>query len=493
MIFHRQNWLRTLVCACCLILAGDLANAMEPPGAPLVLTGVRGKLQVLTLSQQGQILAAAGKDKNDAGQPVIRVWDLTNGKQIATLPTESQSIRALAFHRSNLDLAIGDDQGFCRTYRISPTRESLPGKSRQISKSPITFVAYEKSEPALIIGSDRYRIWDFDNDQIVADQPAHDGAGVVQGCHLIDYTFIASCGGKQAGTIHPGTLKPMKTIGPLPYAPLCVAMNLQKNFAAVGLSDGSFELWKPVPGYEHGRIDAHRGAVTALAFPKDDIVVSAGQDGLIQFWDPVSGKLQHSIKAFPKPVVAMVASRIGPRLVATDGETIKFWYLGLPETQPQWTNGKPPAKIHLNTLANWTINRGEWKQEQGRLIGSKDSQIVYKLTLPNDLTFRFKMCVRGDTRPRIRFGSFFVGDDTPARALFLHGTKASGEKYPHERDKEIAVEVRISGEDAVLKIDNKEVARAHPKALEERTLTLEGGGRKSTGTTEFYDLELIYD
>lgn len=94
---------------------------------------------------------------------------------------------------------------------------------------------------------------------------------------------------------------------------------------------------------------------------------------------------------------------------------------------------------------------------------------------------------------RIRFGSFFVGDDTPQRVLFLHGTKATGEKYAHEREKEVALEVRIRDGEARLRIDGNDVATANPKGLEERTLTLEGGGRQSTDSTEFYDLQLSYD
>ena len=223
---------------------------------------------------------------------------------------------------------------------------------------------------------------------------------------------------------------------------------------------------------------AHKGPVCAVTLIDDEKIMTAGGDGLIKIGSINDGKLLQTINAFDRPILELNLTRPGPRLVATDGNTLKYWYHGPPENRPQMKSTRqPPAREHLNALQNWKETRGEWQASKRKLIGPQDSRMEYEVPLPNDFTFRCKCKVIGDARPRIRFGNFLVGDDSKNRVLFMHGLKAEGKPFEHQRNQQTALEVRIRGDVAQLLVNGKLTAtglRVWPKFL--AGLSFCGGG-----------------
>ena len=69
--------------------------------------------------------------------------------------------------------------------------------------------------------------------------------------------------------------------------------------------------------------NSHNGTVKSVVWVGENTGVSAGEDGLIKWWDLRSHKLTTSI-TFPNPITSMELSAQTHRLVVTSGKTVAF-------------------------------------------------------------------------------------------------------------------------------------------------------------------------
>lgn len=270
-------------------------------------------------------------------------------------------------------------------------------------------------------------------------------------------------------------------------------------------------LWNPEPGQAVQRFPTAANLQNAgmqpgsVGFLADGQVVAATQGKNIGLWK-ISGEPIRTLAGHNEVVRKIDISQDGELLVSAGGNTMRIWKVkdvlqgvkpsapgkttATPAVKPAQTRAKPAALV-LNDLKKWEIVRGDWKQANGRIIGAGDSRIDFSQTYPNDFTFRCKLLVNGPTNPRIRFGSFHFGYEGRNPQFFLHGPKASGQPMPFEYGKVYAIQVRVQGSQATLWIDGKEIARSNPAAKEDRFISLEGGGRQSQSSAEFFEMELV--
>jgi len=98
---------------------------------------------------------------------------------------------------------------------------------------------------------------------------------------------------------------------------------------------------------EHGT-SAHEGTVKSVVWVGEHTGVSAGEDGLLKWWDLRSHQLTTSV-TFPNPITSMELSAQTRRLVVTSGKTVAF-IPALPTGAPAHTLSLPyspsSASVH---------------------------------------------------------------------------------------------------------------------------------------------------
>ena len=117
---------------------------------------------------------------------------------------------------------------------------------------------------------------------------------------------------------------------------------------AVGRGDGTVELLNVGSG-DSTAWQAHAGAVTCLAFhAKDNVLATAGEDGVIRLWDAVSGEKRGECKGHAKKVHALTFHPDKDQLLSgsQDGSAI-LWDVAerkkLFEVVPARRSGRDPA------------------------------------------------------------------------------------------------------------------------------------------------------
>lgn len=229
--------------------------------------------------------------------------------------------------------------------------------------------------------------------------------------------------------------------------------------------------------------------VREITISPDGQELAAAGDNFVRIWDIETGTENTTLRGHTEFVFAISYSSDGSKLASgSSDKTVKLWYRS--GSPPQPSAPTPPPIPELHQEENWEVNKGMWSFEKDRIIGQGESRIEYKKPFANDFTFRCTMVVREGIRARIRFGSFHFGNEGFKKQLYLHGPKATGDRFLYKHGQEIDVEVTVKGDLATLKLDGQEVARSHPKTVDDRTLTLEAGDGFSKGKVEFRNLEL---
>ncbi|MFF3918444.1 WD40 repeat domain-containing protein [Streptomyces sp. NPDC001852] len=94
-------------------------------------------------------------------------------------------------------------------------------------------------------------------------------------------------------------------------------------------SDGKVQLWDPVTGRSRGVVmTGHTGPLTVMAFsPDGTLLASAGSDGKVQLWDPVTGRSRGVVMTdHTGPLTAMAFSPDGRLLASGGGDaTVRLW------------------------------------------------------------------------------------------------------------------------------------------------------------------------
>ncbi len=77
---------------------------------------------------------------------------------------------------------------------------------------------------------------------------------------------------------------------------------------------------------ESTSLRGHTGLVSSIAFaPDGKLLASAGQDGLVKFWDVATGQERTTFREHAKDVEAIAFTPDGNTLAAGSGKTVKLW------------------------------------------------------------------------------------------------------------------------------------------------------------------------
>jgi WD40 repeat protein/serine/threonine protein kinase len=250
----------------------------------------------VTYSPDGQCLAAAGSDSKMEGPmvkrtPLVRIWHVSTGQEIATLRAQAEVISSVAFSPDSQLLATGSTvDGTVALWDAATGRKirSLPGRSLQVRN-----VAFSPDGKTLAsAGGSRdmnsipgeVELWDLATGKCRAILRGHTGG-------------INSLAFSRDGRL------------------------------ASGSGDGTVRVWDPATGRELALLTGHTSYVRSVAFsPDGQYLASGSSDTTVIVWAMARDAQAQTFRGHTREVVSVAFSPDSQRLASVDEENhIKVW------------------------------------------------------------------------------------------------------------------------------------------------------------------------
>jgi WD40 repeat protein len=241
--------------------------------------------QRVIVSPDGEWIASTGYDQ------VVRIWDSVSGVQMLEIPLDSNG-SAISFSPDSTRLIAADEDGNVSIWDIS----SLQARTAYIEFTE--FIREAKFTPSgefLIVNADDFNVWKIPADQVEDFRTGTEGE-VIATTESLTYDTAISPDSQWAAVVEYDSEDPQRNRGTL-----------------IGIDGGDqFPL-------------EHEGEVTAVSFTSDSsMVVTAGVDGLMWFWDVQNSERQFSLDATEK-IYSMTTSPSAPLVVAGLNGKTKVW------------------------------------------------------------------------------------------------------------------------------------------------------------------------
>jgi WD40 repeat protein len=243
-------------------------------------------VQRVKVSPDGQWIASSGYDR------VVRIWDAASGSQMLEFPLAANG-SALSFNRDGTRVVAADEDGNLSIWDIS----SL--------SSRVGFIAFPEfvhearltaSGEYLVVNTDDYNVWRIPTEQISQFKDGTQGE-VVFTASSLTYGMAISPDSRWLAAVEYDS------------------ENVENNRGVLVSLDGATQF--PLP---------HGGDVTGVAFDQDNkYTLTAGLNGLISFWDVISGEKQPFDLNHSEPVHSLVTSPQGSLVAAGVHHRTRIW------------------------------------------------------------------------------------------------------------------------------------------------------------------------
>ena len=242
----------------------------------------------IALSPDGTLLAS-GSGAVAAGEftkteNVIKIWNVSDGRQILTLTGHTAVVATVAFSPDGKILASGSGDATVKLWDVASGRE-LRTFSGQ--KGPVATVAFSPDGKTLAAGS-------FDN--------------------TIKLWDIVS--GRELRTLA-GHNKGVKAI----------AFSPDGHLLASGGGEAAIKLWDPAHGRALRTLTGHTDEITSLAFSPDGRTLASGSvDKTVKLWEVPSGRNLHTLTGHLGPVASVAFSPDGKTFASGSADdTTELW------------------------------------------------------------------------------------------------------------------------------------------------------------------------
>ncbi|MEF3272900.1 MAG: serine/threonine protein kinase [Chloroflexus sp.] len=290
----------------------------------MTFTGHTGDVSALAFSPDGTILASGSQD-----DPVVRLWDVRNGRELAQLVGHEDWIRSLAFSSDGRLLASGSADRTVRIWDVTQ-RETvmiLRGHSDLLGN-----VAFSPDGRRLASASrdGTARLWDLTSGRQINtfrfDAPVDpnsntpfwltgiafspDGRQIAVGCINGNVYLLDAANGSVQHELrgHDGWV----VIRGVAYSP-------DGRLLASASLDGSVRLWNPANGAERGVLRQRGLRLLGLSWRPDGerILASSDMGGNLIVWDVTSAEVVQSFQITQGVVTNVRYNAEGTRLIAS--------------------------------------------------------------------------------------------------------------------------------------------------------------------------------
>jgi pleiotropic regulator 1 len=262
----------------------------------LTLTGHINTVRGLAVSPRHPYLFSCGEDKQ------IKCWDLEYNKVIRQYHGHLSAVYCLALHPTIDVMITGGRDMTARVWDMRTKQNVFVLGGHQ---NTVCAVAAQGADPQVITGShdSTIRLWDLSTGKTAATLTNHKKSVRALVLHPSEFSF---CSGA------PDNLK----------------------------------VWKCPDGNFLRNISGHNAIINTLAVNQDDVLVSAADNGTMQFWDWKTGYCFQNYTTTPQPgsldseagIYALMFDHTGSRLFACEADkTIKVYKEdeeATPETHP---------------------------------------------------------------------------------------------------------------------------------------------------------------
>jgi hypothetical protein len=144
----------------------------------------------------------------------------------------------------------------------------------------------------------------------------------------------------------------------------------------------------------------------------------------------------------------------------------------------------------LNDMSHWHVAAGNWRSENGRIVGSDDCVLVFNHHLPDDFVLELTINVIEGMRPRVHLPGFHVGNEGYSKTISLFDVDdAVGHDFPYDNKQTMRLRI-VAGDNVQLYINGALVKEGKRRAARAGDLRISGGDFWSRGTTAFSDFTL---
>jgi WD40 repeat protein len=289
----------------------DLAPEDDAPAKPAAWC--------VAFSPDGKRLASGGEEK------VVRLWDVSERKEIQALNDHTGAIRGVCFSPDGLFLASGDDDGVVRLW---DARTGRPIRSLEGHDGRVNGVCFSPDGRRLAsAGADRtVRLWDVATGKPHLTVRGH-SAAVLCVCFSPDGLRLASGGGDQVVRLWDArTGQQLSSFRGHSFGVSSVSFRPDGQFLASGGWDGTVRLWDCRGADDGIALAGLAGKINHACFTPDRRKVVGGcADKTVRVWEAETGRLLHTLKGHAKEILRVCVSADGTRLASTDEREIKVW------------------------------------------------------------------------------------------------------------------------------------------------------------------------
>lgn len=321
------------------------------------------RIDILTFSPDGQLLAIATMPDQYSRDYGIRLWDIAAGQERGRWYRHSQTVSAMAFSPDGKFLATAASD---QTLRLMDVASGI--EVRRIEMSPYGFAVDVSADGNLLAvsgGTDRVRLFDL-------------SAGAEIGIFQID-----------SGTIFKTKFSPdgklLITTGTTSYSNLLVwdiaERQLRHSLSLIGYtiicewsrnsqliatySDNEYgsinfvELWDVATGKRVQTFYGHSGYIGCIAFSPDSLqLATCSADHTVRIWDCGSGQVLQTLPAPGHIPSELAFSPDGRQLAAVHGDELVLWDVQTGEKNRALPLSKDAAATlafhqHGETLGAW--------------------------------------------------------------------------------------------------------------------------------------------
>lgn len=282
--------------------AADIPAATDFADENVGVAGQGGQVQSLTVTPDGTLLISGGY------QDVVRLWLLSSGQQLGTLP--ATNVLTMATTRNGNLLITGDMSGNINLWRL---RSRAPGgESRHIAAEPVGNYVAARSGRNMLLGR-----------KVLALAVTPDG-GLLASAGYGQYV--------QLWRISSSTLTPAAAIAADRQWIPCLAVTPDGRTLVSGggtSGRGNLRLWRLPSGGPVGALAGHTSHVSCLGItPDGTLLASGGYDSTVRLWHLPSGEPAGVLTGHTGNVLSMAVTPDGKLLAsAGDDRVVRLWHL----------------------------------------------------------------------------------------------------------------------------------------------------------------------